>query len=1785
MDSNQIKLSQIGTFTSKEGAEIVAHDPETQRLFVTTGDTIEVIDITDPAKPKKVSDIDVTSIGGGANSVAVKNGIVAVAVEGNTKQDNGKVVFYNTNGELQSSVTVGPLPDMLTFTPDGMKVIVANEGEPNDTYDNDPEGSISIIDISGEVGSLTDGNVKTADFTAFNDRKQELINKGVKIFGQRADKTPSKVAEDLEPEYIAISPDGSTALVTLQENNAVAVVDIATANVVDVLPLGVKDHSKGQPTVTNYEVQGLGPIANADGLPLETPAGQTIDLGGISGLYYAGQEDDKIKFVSVPDRGPNPDTFKEDKNGDGTEDTVRPLALPDYQARIVEIELDTTTGVASVSNQIFLTRNEDGVSKPITGAPNFVFDVDGNQVDEFPVDAAGNPVELDPFGGDLEGIVIDGDGNYWMVDEYRPAIYQFDSDGVLLNRFIPEGTAALAGQAEGAFGTETLPAEYANRRRNRGFEAIALDTDEEILYSFIQTPLANPDRAASDASDVIRVLGINPVTGEPVAEYICLLEDSAVRSGGRVDKMGDAVYVGDGKFQVIERDSAVGENAKKFIFEIDLKGATNLLADDAPSLIADKTLEQHTADELVAQGINPVHKTKVTNLPSIGYQAGDKPEGLALLPDGRLAVINDNDFGLLDETIPEDGSGTVAINPNPTKTILGLIEFPEGNKLDASNRDVDGSKDAGGKINIQNHPVFGLYQPDAIDSFEVGGKTYYITANEGDARIRPDGDDILPPPNDKEGNIFNEEARIGDDEVTLDPDVFPNAEELKKNENLGRLKITNRLGDLDSDGDFDKLFSYGGRSFSIWDEVGNLVFDSGDQIAKITAEQTPELFNANDGIAEEFDERSDDKGAEPESVTVGKINGKPYGFVGLERAGGGVLVYDLSNPTAPKFVQYVRTEGDIAPEGLKFIPASESPNGNPVLAVANEESKTTTLYDIEVPNYTLQILHASDLEGGVDAIDSAANFAAIVDKFEDEVENSITLSAGDNYIPGPFFGAAGDRSLRTPLQEFYKEFFDINGLTNIREGVGRVDMSIMNAIGFDASAVGNHEFDAGTNAFGDIIGTDIRGTTLDDARWLGAQFPYLSANLDFSGDSNLANLYTEEILPNTDFQSLPTDLDAAAKAPKIAPATIIEENGEKIGVVGATTQLVETISSTGGVDVIDPESNDMAELAKILQPTIDKLIADGINKVIVVSHLQQIALEKELIGLLSGVDVIIAGGSDTLQADSTDSLREGDTAAEGYPVKTTNKDGEPAVIVSTDGEYSYVGRLVVDFDLQGKVILDSIDENVSGAYATDDQGVADVYGEDAANAFAEGSKGAQVKALTEAVEAVVTANDGIIFGKTDVFLEGRRSEVRTQETNLGNLTADANLAAAKKADNSVVISIKNGGGIRSEIGSVDGTTGDLGTTLANLKAGKNAGDISQLDLENSLRFNNGLTLLTVSAQQLLDIIEHGVADSGDGQTPGRFPQVSGLAFSFDDDLPAGDRVQSLAVKDENGNLLDVIAENGELVGDANRTFRIVTLNFLADGGDGYPFPDGESANRVDLVVDGAERTGLATAADDGSEQDALAEYLLENFSTEPFDVADVSPVEDVRIQNLDFREDNVIPSTNEIINNLNQTPIATQNNGDTEVELINLSGLTGKVKVNYIISREADFDNEVYFYKIDDITGSVGGVGVGNAGYLQNALDNIISPAFSTSDDGVEIGSVELEAGSFIAPLIIADNTLEVAKEGNASVYFAFPGAVGGDGFDHITKLSNRTFGFEDLPNGGDQDFNDITITIDSFSV
>ena len=222
-------------------------------------------------------------------------------------------------------------------------------------------------------------------------------------------------------------------------------------------------------------------------------------------------------------------------------------------------------------------------------------------------------------------------------------------------------------------------------------------------------------------------------------------------------------------------------------------------------------------------------------------------------------------------------------------------------------------------------------------------------------------------------------------------------------------------------------------------------------------------------------------------------------------------------------------------------------------------------------------------------------------------------------------------------------------------------------------------------------------------------------------------------------------------------------------------------------------------------------------------------------------------------------LRTGDTSDGPYAELFTNGGGDQTILVNTDGNYKYVGRLVVEFDDAGHIIPASLDPNVNGAYATDQAGLDRVYQGTGLDPFAEGSRGDTVRDLTTVIDSVISVKDAVQFGSTDVYLEGRRATVRSQETNLGNLSADANLFIGQQTDASATISIKNGGGIRDFIGSIapDGT--EL-PPAANPEANKDAGEVSQLDIENSLRFNNALSLVTLTPQQLLEALENGVSN-------------------------------------------------------------------------------------------------------------------------------------------------------------------------------------------------------------------------------------------------------------------------------------------------------------------------------------
>lgn len=240
--NKELELEHIKSFkpdSTGSTCEIVAYDSISKRLFITSAieDRLDIADFSNPSNVKLIKSIDM-SVYGGITSVGVKNGIVAVASPNLNEQLNGKVVFFNTNGDYLKDVTVGALPDMLVFTPDGKQVLTANEGQPNADYSIDPEGSVSVIDISGGVANLTQSNVTTIGFTAFNAQETTLINAGVrKLFAG------STLSQDFEPEYITISSDSKKAWVSLQENNAIAELDLVNKTVTSVWPLGSKDWS------------------------------------------------------------------------------------------------------------------------------------------------------------------------------------------------------------------------------------------------------------------------------------------------------------------------------------------------------------------------------------------------------------------------------------------------------------------------------------------------------------------------------------------------------------------------------------------------------------------------------------------------------------------------------------------------------------------------------------------------------------------------------------------------------------------------------------------------------------------------------------------------------------------------------------------------------------------------------------------------------------------------------------------------------------------------------------------------------------------------------------------------------------------------------------------------------------------------------------------------------------------------------------------------------------------------------------------------------------------------------------------------------------------------------------------------------------------------------------------------------------------------------------------------------------------------------------------------------
>ena len=384
-------------------------------------------------------------------------------------------------------------------------------------------------------------------------------------------------------------------------------------------------------------------------------------------------------------------------------------------------------------------------------------------------------------------------------------------------------------------------------------------------------------------------------------------------------------------------------------YSIDPQGSISIInvidgevADTATNI--DFTAYNDKQAELEAIGLvfaNPTGRTINGNLINTTVAMDLEPEYVSISKDNKYAYVSIQENNALAIVNLEDNS----------------LELKGLGFKDWSNLQIDASDKDGG-VNFKSYPgLYGMYQPDTISSFSWKGANFIVSANEGDAReyffdTTDDADCTA-----KGGLDFDEDdgclAYIDESRVE-DLTLAANFDYLNNDDNdIGRLKVTTVKGDTNNDGQYESLYAYGARSFTIWDSNGLVVFDSGDDIGRITASVHGEAFNNNED-ENKGDTRSDDKGAEPEALTIGTIGERTFAFIGLERMGG-IMIYDITNPYDVQFEDYfynrgliagAEITGDLAPEGMTFIPREQSATGEPLLIIGNEISGSIAVWEV-----------------------------------------------------------------------------------------------------------------------------------------------------------------------------------------------------------------------------------------------------------------------------------------------------------------------------------------------------------------------------------------------------------------------------------------------------------------------------------------------------------------------------------------------------------------------------------------------------------------------------------------------------------------------------------------------------------------------------------------------------------------------------------------------------------------------------------------------------------------------
>ncbi|HEY8589403.1 MAG TPA: 5'-nucleotidase C-terminal domain-containing protein, partial [Naasia sp.] len=516
-------------------------------------------------------------------------------------------------------------------------------------------------------------------------------------------------------------------------------------------------------------------------------------------------------------------------------------------------------------------------------------------------------------------------------------------------------------------------------------------------------------------------------------------------------------------------------------------------------------------------------------------------------------------------------------------------------------------------------------------------------------------------------------------------------------------------------------------------------------------------------------------------------------------------------------------------------------------------------------DFTLTVLHANDLESSLlPVIGTDGGIYGGADRFVELIQQQqsaattgapgagqagkrgvITISAGDNFLPGPQLAAS---------EESGKPIYDAQAFV---------------AAGFDVSIFGNHDFDQTP---------DFLGEWLED---VGDATTFVSGNLGFGAEPALLAQVQDGTIVTTHVEKI---------------------KGEKVGIIGLTTPDLAQLTSSRGVTV-DPA------LAAIANAQAAAYAKAGVNKVILVSHLQDIDNELALAAQLKGVDVIVGGGGHELLASPGDPLVPNGTAVYGnYPLTPKDATGKTVPVVTTAALYTYVGRLVVNFDKNGEVL--TVDDAASRPLRVAAQGADAVQPDPQV-----------LRDVVQPVQAYTTALADEVVAVTQVPLNGIRNDVRSRETNLGNLVADSLLdagqdEAAAAGITAPIVALQNGGGIRNA------------SVLP-------AGEISALDTYTVLPFANFVAVApAMPIRTFVAGVEHSLSAAvanGGLQPSGGFAQIAGFSVSYNPTRAVGSRIVDLVLDDGR-----VIVKNGVLVSPIS-TISIATNDFTLRGGDGYPF--------------------------------------------------------------------------------------------------------------------------------------------------------------------------------------------------------------------------------------------------------